>query len=484
VEYVAQTRGWFYTLFAVSGGVFDSEPFESAVCHGVILGKDGRKMSKRLKNYPDPMDLLNKHGSDALRAALLMSPVCKGEDIRFAEEAVRDVVRRFHLLTWNCLQFYKTFADIDGYRPGATAALSVDLPIDTYMLHALESLRADVDTSMETFDFFGVYTAIEKFVNVLSTWYIKLNKSRIWREGLDEDKRTCYQVLWKSLQGIALVSAPFLPFLAESMWRTLGAQGSVHLEDWPTPDPSALRPELAAEMDALQVLVTAARSVRDRNNSSLKVPLRQMRVAGVPEAVVSQNLSLLLEELNVKSLEVTDDVSQWVQERVVVNVPELAKTRAWIVKDVLAAATGGGIQVNADGTATGDGFTLAAHEFHTAVMPRPDVTSVAVNGNVVVWLDLAVDQALLLEADAREINRRLQDLRKKAGLAYTRRIRVFVSPSHRTDLIVEKHSGYLKGQLLATAIELAAPPAGAHSVAVQIQTGQVTVGFEAVPHQG
>ena len=391
---------------------------------------------------------------------------------------MRDAVRRFHLLIWNCLHFFKTFADIDGYQPTDSAGLAVELPIDAYMLHELESLRATIDTAMEGFYFSGAYAAIEKFVNVLSTWYIRLNKNRMWREGLDDDKRTCYQVLWTSLRGLALVGAPFLPFLAESMWRVLGEEGSVHLQDWPAADRPALRPELAEEMDALQVLVTAARNVRDRNNSSLKVPLREMRVAGVSPAIVAQNLPLLLEELNVKSVVVTDDVSQWVQERIVVNLPELASTRPQIVKEVQAAAACGRIQVNADGTATATGFTLGAHEFHSAMVPRPDVKSVAISGKRVVWLDLAVDEALLLEADAREINRRLQGLRKEASLSYTQRIRVFVAPNERTGMIVRRHGDYLKEQLLATELTLAPPPAHAPSIVIELRGGSVEAGLE------
>lgn len=480
VEYVAQTRGWFYTLFAVSGGVFDSEPFQSAVCHGVILGRDGRKMSKRLKNYPDPMDLLNSHGSDALRAALLMSPVCKGEDIRFSEETVRDVVRRFHLLTWNCLHFYKTFSDIDGYDPNSDSNGSARLPIDSYLLHELESLRVTIDSAMIDFDFFAVYTSLEKFVNILSTWYIKLNKKRIWREGLDNDKRTCYAVMRRSLRGLALVSAPFLPFLAESIWRALGEADSVHLQDWPAAAPSDLQPALADEMDAMQVVVAAARNIRDRNNSSLKIPLRQMRIAGVPSDYVTRNAPLLLEELNVKSVEVTDNASQWVQTKFAINLPELAKRRPQIVKEVQAAVGRDEIQVNADGTATVGGFELAAHEFRRTVVPRPDVKSVAVNGEVVVWLDMAVDDALMLEADSREVNRRLQDLRKTERLSYTQRVRLFLAPSDRSTQIARAHGDYLKEQLLATELIIDVAPSGAPVITVELRDASVIAGFEVI----
>ena len=479
VEYVAQTRGWFYTLFAVGGGCFDEEPFENAVCHGVILGRDGRKMSKRLKNYPDPMELLDQHGSDALRISLLMSSVCKGEDIKFTEESVRDSVRRFHLLWWNCLNFYLTFSKIDSFSFDPENIPFALLPIDKYMLHEIEILRDSVDQSMKAFDFSRVYVAIEKFINVLSTWYIKLNKARVWREGMDDDKATCYWVIHEAIRSLALISAPFIPFLSERVWRDLGHSSSVHLQDWPAAHSYRLEPELAASMDDVQKVVSLARNIRDKAEISLKMPLKEMRIFGVDPQVIASNRDLISEEVNVKLVSYSPDVRDLVEERITLNYAEIAASRPQIIKAVREAITSSPVCPNDDGSLTVGEIVLGEREYTRTRVARSGVESVAVNGDVVVWLDLSVDQNLLLEADAREVNRRLQDLRKASNLPYTQRIVVYVSPSDRGNNIVSLHGDYLRSQLLATEIILALPPEAAAQTKVSVKDQILTVGFVA-----
>ncbi|MGZ8831348.1 MAG: isoleucine--tRNA ligase, partial [Thermoanaerobaculia bacterium] len=231
VEYKAQTRGWFYTLVVLAGALFDKPPFRNVVCHGVILGHDGRKMSKRLQNYPDPTELVEQHGSDGLRIALLSSSVAKGEDIRFASEAVRDAVRRFCIPLWNSLHYFTSYARIDGFVP--TGRLGELSRLDQYLLHETETLRSTLEERMENYDFAGAYAGIEEYITLLSTWYIRLTKPRLWREGEDADKNTAYEVLYASLGSATQLVAPFIPFFAESAWEVLGGSESVHLQDWP-----------------------------------------------------------------------------------------------------------------------------------------------------------------------------------------------------------------------------------------------------------
>ncbi len=171
VEYVAQTRGWFYTLHVLAAALFDTPAFKNAVCHGVLLGADGRKMSKRLKNYPDPMDLVAQYGSDPLRIALLSSPVVRGSDIRFNQDAIRDAARRFVIPLWNTFHYFTAYAALDEFEPrGRLDALS---PLDRYLLHETEQLRLSVEGAMERYDFGAAYDAIEAFIETLSGWYLR-----------------------------------------------------------------------------------------------------------------------------------------------------------------------------------------------------------------------------------------------------------------------------------------------------------------------
>src|SRR5262249_53970858 len=208
-EYVAQTRGWFYTMLVLSTALFDQPPFRNAVCHGVMLGEDGRKMGKRLRNYTDPMQLVGEHGSDALRVALLTSGVASGADVRFSAASVRDAVRRLHLPWWNTLHLVTTYAASDGYAPGAH--LAPESGFDRALWSETEQLRADVERAMTELDFARAYEVLEDFVTTLSTWYLRLAKPALWRDGLDDRKRAAYDALVAALVQLALVAAPFVP---------------------------------------------------------------------------------------------------------------------------------------------------------------------------------------------------------------------------------------------------------------------------------
>src|SRR5581483_3976349 len=272
VEYVAQTRGWFYTLVALSTALFDGPPFKNVVCHGVILGEDGRKMSKRLQNYPDPLELVGEHGSDALRIALLSSAAVSGNDIRFSGASVRDAVRRWCLPLWNGLHYFTSYARIDDFEPAGTFPAPTRL--DRYLLSETESLRADLEAAMDAYDFARAYALIEGWVTSLSTWYIRLTRSRLWREGMDDDKRTACEVLYAAFDTVAKLVAPFMPFLAESVYAALGHDGSVHLADWPAGRPEWLAPDVAEEMRLLRSLVRLARNIRENNKVKHRQPLR------------------------------------------------------------------------------------------------------------------------------------------------------------------------------------------------------------------
>ena len=222
VEYVAQTRGWFYTLHVLAAALFDAHAFKNAVCHGVMLGADSRKMSKRLKNYPDPMDVVAQHGSDALRIALLSSPVVRGIDIRFNEDAVRDAARRFVIPLWNAFHYFTSYAALDEFEPcGRLDPLS---PLDRYLLHETEELRLSVEGAMERYDFGAAYDAIEAFIETLSGWYLRLSRSKAWSSGVSPAKAACYEVLHLSLDTTARVVAPFMPFVAEALYQSLGSR--------------------------------------------------------------------------------------------------------------------------------------------------------------------------------------------------------------------------------------------------------------------
>jgi isoleucyl-tRNA synthetase len=470
VEYIAQTRGWFYTLVVLSAALFDQPPFRDVVCHGVILAEDGRKMSKRLKNYPDPMALVEEHGSDALRIALLSSAAVRGADLRFAEGSVRDAVRRFAIPLWNALHYFCAYARIDGFEPAGFAAATDRL--DRYLLSETEGLRAGLDERMAGYDFAGCYDLIEGFIVTLSTFYIRLSKQRLWRAGLDDDKRSAYQALYAALQTFARVAAPFLPFLCESAHAALGGERSVHLEDWPAPRPEWRDERLGEEMSTVRRVVRLARSIREEHRIKHRHPLRAVSVAGAPAQTIASSQALLEEELNVKEVRVTGHPEDVIRREVKLDYARLGRRLRGDVKKVQAAIDGGAFRLEG-GRLEAAGQLLEADDFSFRYAPRAAGSGVAAEGELVVVLDLTFDPALVEEGRVRDLNRGLQDLRKQAGLGYDARVVVQVVASPELRQVIERHRGWLAEQVLATAIVAEPLPA-------PLASGEIDVGDERV----
>jgi isoleucyl-tRNA synthetase len=454
VEYVAQTRGWFYTLVVLSAALFDERPFKDVVCHGVILAEDGRKMSKRLKNYPDPMELVEKHGSDALRVALLSSPVVGGADVRFAEASVRDAVRRICIPLWNSLHYFTAYASIDQFEPDPRFAFPNPTQLDRYLLSETEGLRVSVEEAMAAYDFEGGYQRIEAFITMLSTWYIRLSKQRLWRAGVDDDKRHAYHALYLALSTVAKVSAPFLPFLAESLHAALGEKESVHLADWPKPTPWR-NVEISTEMSSLREVVRLARSIREEHKLKHRHPLPSVAIAGVPAHAIQENLELLREELNVKSVEAIDHPESLVARVAKLDYTRLGKRLRGDVKKVQAAIDSGNYQLT-DGKLIAAGHTIETGDYSFRFVPKEAGKGVAAEEKLVVVLDLTSDPKLIAEGQMRDLNRGVQDLRKKAGLAYADRVDLSVVASDALHAILDEHKGWLAEQTLAKTIARAA----------------------------
>jgi isoleucyl-tRNA synthetase len=427
VEYVAQTRGWFYTLHVLAAALFDKHAFNSAVCHGVLLGADGRKMSKRLKNYPDPMDVVTQHGSDALRIALLSSPVVRGIDIRFNEDAVRDAARRFVIPLWNAFHYFTSYAALDGFEPcGRLDALSV---LDRYLLHETERMRLSVETAMERYDFGAAYDAIETFIETLSGWYLRLSRSKAWSSEPSAAKVSCYEVLHVSLETTARVVAPFMPFVADTLYRSLGSQHSVHLANWPPARPEWTDDALARDMGAVRAIVRLARSIRERLRVKHRHPLPALYVGGVDASVLAAHADLLRQEVNVKQVEVLSKPDRYVTTAVRLNTAELGKRLKQRLPALQRAVTAGDYVINRDGTLHAAGVVLDSGEYSYRLEVANQGEAAAAEGSVVVLLDTTRDDGLRMEGEARDLNRLIQDLRKRARLRYSDRIVVSISGS-------------------------------------------------------
>jgi isoleucyl-tRNA synthetase len=449
VEYVAQTRGWFYTLHVLATALFDKQAFNNALCHGVLLGSDGRKMSKRLKNYPDPMDIVAEHGSDALRIALLSSPVVRGIDIRFNEDAVRDAARRFVIPLWNTFHYFTSYAGLDGFEPcGRLDALS---PLDRYLLHETEHLRLSVEAAMERYDFGAAYDAIETFIETLSGWYLRLSRSKAWGSETSDAKVSCYEALHLSLETTACVVAPFMPFVADTLYQSLGSRQSVHLADWPGARPEWTNEGLAGEMTAVRAIVRLARGIRERLRVKHRHPLPALYVGGVDSSVLTAHADLLKQEVNVKHVDVLSDAHRYVTSTVRLNTPELGKRLKQRLPALQAAVAAGDYVINPDGSLQAAGVVVHPDEYSYRMNVADGGAAVAVEGSVVVLLDTTRDDSLRLEGDARDLNRVIQDLRKRARLRYSDRILLSIS-GPGVEALLSAFGPWLMEQALAVAL--------------------------------
>ena len=481
-EGLDQTRGWFYTLHVLSSALFDRAAFRNCVVNGLILAEDGRKMSKRLKNYPEPLQVMDKYGGDAVRAYLINSPVLRAEPVRFSEDGVRDVVRTVILPFWNTYSFFTTYAEADGITFGdlRRAPATGERPeMDRWIISVLQSLIAQTNSLMEGYYLYSVVGPALGFVDDLTNWYVRRSRRRFWRsrgEGGPEserDKLSAFATLYEALTVFSRLLAPVLPFITDEIHRGLVPDvPTVHHADFPRESPQLIDEELERSMDAARLVVRLGRSLRIRHSVGVRRPAAKLTVlTGDPEtaAAVERHRSMIADELNVKRIEVSADESSAVELTAKPNYKTLGPRLGKEVQNVaraLAAATGEQLAVFLEtGEMTAGGHRLRAGEVAVNRTPRPG-TAVASEGGVSAVLDIEPTPELIAEGLAREVVSRIQNIRREMDLEVTDRIRV---EYHAADGpladAVAAHAGFIAGEALAAAFradpQLAGGAAGA-----------------------
>ncbi len=305
VEYTGQIRAWFYVLHVISTALYDSNAFKNVAVTGVILGTDGRKMSKNFGNYPDPKELIEKYGGDALRMYLLSSPVMRGEDVSFSNEGVPEVTRGFLLILWNCYKYFVDYATIFGWtcESGGQFDKAKLTTLDRWILSRLTQLALDINLAFENYDSTSITKLIREFVtDDLSTWYIRRSRDRISSNDNQQERNIAMAVLYGVLVTTSKLTAPLCPFISEEIFRNLTGEKSVHLEDYPTGDKSLLDQELNLQMAVVRKLVELGHAQRKTADMKLRQPLAKFNYSA-PEKLSDQLAQILQEELNVKEVE-------------------------------------------------------------------------------------------------------------------------------------------------------------------------------------
>ena len=301
-EGVDQTRAWFYYQHVIGTAIKDSNAFQNVIVNGIVLAEDGKKMSKKLKNYPDPMVILDKYGADELRYYLLSSPVVAAENMNFSERDLSGVVSNMFRMLWNSYSFFTTYATIDNWEPKAEAKPSTNL-LDRWILSELQLLTREVNMAMQGYELNRATRAFGPFVDNLSNWYIRRSRKRFWKSEDDGDKEQAYQTLHTVLKDLSLLLAPFTPFIAEEIYRNLTGKKSVHLEDYPVADESLIDETLSEEMTRARLVVTLGLKFRSDAKCKVRQPLQY--VAGF--SIGEELQEMVKEELNVKEYRVKAD---------------------------------------------------------------------------------------------------------------------------------------------------------------------------------
>ncbi len=478
VEYIGQTRGWFYTLHVLATALFDQPPFKNCVVHGVALGEDGRKMSKRLRNYPDPEQVFANQGADAMRWFLLSSPILHGQNLVVHIDGIDDVVRQVLKPIWNSWHFFSLYANVDGVE--ATWRTDATNPLDRYILAKARRLVAEVTERMDAYDLYRACEAIPGFLDALNNWYIRRSRDRFWKTDRDQGKIDAYDTLFTVLDVLCRVAAPLLPLLTEAIYRGLHAGRSVHLAGWPDSDELPDDLGLVSAVDHVREVCSAALAVRTQNNLRVRLPLRSLTVVSPDTRHLESFTSLIAEELNVKTVRFSSDVEQFGQFVLQVKPSVVGPRLGQATQHILAEARRGAWSLQDGGTVAIAGSELQPEEFELRFVPRDERASRALpGGQELVVLDLEVTPDLLAEGLARDVVRVVQTARKQADLKVDDRIRLTLDVPGDVAKAVERYRRYVMEQTLARDLVLAVPVA--NSYRFQLPDGQeVQIGLHVV----
>ncbi|MEY4372916.1 MAG: isoleucyl-tRNA synthetase [Actinomycetota bacterium] len=443
VEYIAQTRGWFYTLHVLATALFDRPAFRTCVSHGVVLGDDGQKMSKSLRNYPDPMLMFDQYGSDAMRWHLLSSAILRGADFSVSESGIRETVRLVILPLWNSWYFLSLYANAAGLT-GRERTDQTDV-LDRYLLVELGALVERVTSHMDEYDLFSACHSISDFLDTLTNWYIRRSRDRFWAG--DQD---AIDTLHTALSVLCRVAAPLLPLTTEHVYTALTGGSSVHLEAWPSADDFPVDDALLTGMQQARDVCSTILALRKKHELRVRQPLASVLVAqhGSVEPV-RPHVDIIKDEVNVKELVLTSDVASHASFDLSVLPKVLGPRLGGETQQVIRAVKSGDWSLDGDRVIAG-GVELLPGEFEQRLVPTGDGACAALPGNRgVVVLDTRISPELEREGLARDLIRLVQQERRAAGLEVSDRIHLTVTASSVWLEALEAHRAFVLGETLA-----------------------------------
>ncbi len=466
-EGLDQTRGWFYTLTILAGALFDQPAFKNVVVNGLVLAENGAKMSKRLKNYPDPIEVVHQYGADAIRLYLLHSPAVRGEDLSFSKMGVELVLRQIMLPLWNAYAFFVTYARIYDWQPAPLPAEPAEV-IDQWIISLINKLVHKVELGMDNYDLSQAVEPFVDFIDQLTNWYIRRSRRRFWQEQDTPDRAQAFATLYYVLLDLVKIAAPYIPFISEAIYqnlRTAEMPESVHLCDFPTYQEERRREKLEAEMEAVQVTVSLGHALRKEHKLKVRQPLPAAHLVSSDTRILSflqDQQHLIAEELNVKKVTFSSNENEFVSLKAKPNFRVLGKK---VGKLMLQAQTaieqfdqlqliellkGHSVMIDLEGqpvkiTTEDVQVERAVHENLIA----------ANQGLITIALDTHLSEPLLLEGLAREIINKVNTMRREADLAVTDRIKICMQTTERVVACFQQFEDYICQEVLAVEVRFA-----------------------------
>lgn len=454
VEYIGQTRGWFYTLHVLSTALFDRPAFKSVVSHGIILGDDGQKMSKSLRNYPDVNEVFDRDGADAMRWFLLSSPILRGGNLSVTEQGIREGMRQFVLPLWNTYYFFTLYANAGNYTAKQSFG-STDV-LDRYLLAKTRVLIEEVQAAFDRYDSYSAAGHLRDFADVLTNWYVRRSRDRFWAADTQ-----AFDTLYTVLEILCRVAAPLAPMVTEEIWRGLTGGRSVHLQSWPDAGTVPADNHLAAAMDEVRSVASVAQSLRKLNGLRVRLPLATLNVVTKNASALDDFADIIADELNVKqvklvelSLESTSEFG--VIKRLTVNARAAGPRIGKSVQAVIQAAKAGEWS-EANGVVIAGGVALEVGEYEidlvadmsdaTDQVEKTEFIGILPSGGFVI-LDGKVTEALAAEGLARDVIRAVQQARKDANFDVSDRISLNLIADESVIEAVHNHAELIKGETL------------------------------------
>ena len=489
VEYIGQTRGWFYTMHILATALFDRPAFSSCISHGIVLGSDGQKMSKSLRNYPDVNEVFDRDGADAMRWFLMSSPILRGGNLIVTEQGIREGVRQVIIPLWNAYYFFTLYANAAQGGAGYEARPSRESTdvLDRYILAKLDEFTTVVGDELEALNVAAACDATRSFLEVLSNWYIRRSRDRFW-DGESAESLAAFDTLYTVLEQTTRVVAPLLPLTTEEIWRGLTGGRSVHLTDWPTVSGES-DAALAAAMDRVREVCSTGSALRKGSGLRVRLPLASLTVVVDDAAALQPLASLITDELNVKALSLVDlgeadQGSFGVQQTLTVNARAAGPRLGRDVQTAIKGSKSGDWSVDAAGAVTSGGIALLEGEYALSTVvadadPSDQRAVAMLPGGGFVILDCAVTPELAAEGLARDVIRAVQQARRDAGLEVSDRIALVLGGDESVRSAIEAHAELIRSETLAESLQVGDVTDGE---TVGVGDGQkVTVAVSRVP---